>query len=130
MTLDSEPRLALNLVIRYEFVRATGLLSGKYKVSTLAYQHTLARDEGLEVLGYHWHPGGNSHEDRPHVHIGSSQIHRDSTLSNKGHIMTGRCSLEQVVRTAIELGTRPLCDDWSEKLDVGHDLHVKHRSWH
>ena len=43
--------------------------------------------------------------------------------------LKGDPAFESVIRTAVELGARPLHDDWAERLDATEDLHVRHRSW-
>jgi hypothetical protein len=128
--LQGKSGLLLEVGLRYEIVEDTNIDDGPYRVTTSWYQHSLSKADGAEIIGYHWHPNGRSHETRPHVHIGSSQLRSESILGKKSHVMTGRCSVEQVIRTAIQLGAIPDCADWSERLDQGHDIFVKYRSWH
>jgi hypothetical protein len=130
VALRGEARLLLDLGLTYEIVEDTSIVGGPFRVTTRGYQHSLSSSNGLEIVGYHWHPSGKSHELRPHVHIGSSQLRDQAVLRNKAHVMTGRCSIEQVIRTAIQLGASPACADWSDRLDEGHEIFVKYRSWH
>jgi hypothetical protein len=130
IALRGEPRLLLDLGLTYEIIEDESAAGGPFRVTTKAYQHSLSTPSGAEVVGYHWHPSGRSHELRPHVHIGSGQLRDEAVLKNKAHVMTGRCSIEQVIRTAIQLGALPVCPDWSERLDGGHEIFVKYRTWH
>lgn len=128
--LEGPNRLELDLRLRYKIIQDDRRDMGPFRVTTLSYQHTLSTSSGEEIVSYQWHPVGQSHETRPHMHVGVSQLSRSAVLTNKAHVMTGRTSVEQVIRTAIELGAAPRCDDWSDRLDDLEAQFVRHRSWH
>jgi hypothetical protein len=52
-----------------------------------------------------------------------------AVLSTKTHVPTGRISLEQVIRHVIDLGAKPLHDDWEVRLDESESPFMAHRSW-
>lgn len=81
-----------------------------------AYYWTLSEIDGQELLGYHWHPEGASHETAPHLHLGAAlRLGRTDLL--KAHLPTGQVHLPAIVRLAIQdLGVRPRRSDWAAVL--------------
>lgn len=102
--------------MHYELIKDERPGFGPFRATTKSYDYSLRKAGGASVLDYHWHPSGRSHEMRPHVHLGSAQLRPDAVLSNKVHLLSGRATLESVLRTAIDLGARPLRDDRSDRL--------------
>jgi hypothetical protein len=102
---------------------------GPYRVTTRGYDYSVRQTDGAAVIDYHWHPVGLSHEKRPHLHLGSSQLRPDAVLSNKQHILSGRITLESVVRDIIGLGAVPRYPDYVDLLDLCETPHILHRSW-
>ncbi|MEU5786187.1 hypothetical protein ABZ754_00470 [Micromonospora purpureochromogenes] len=102
---------------------------GPYRVTTRGYDYSVRKTDGAAVIDYHWHPVGLSHEKRPHIHIGSSQLRSDAVLSNKQHILGGRVTLESVVRDLIGLGVPPRFKDYADLLDLCETPHLLHRTW-
>jgi hypothetical protein len=102
---------------------------GPFRVTTRGYDYSVRLTDGAAVLDYHWHPVGLSHEKRPHMHVGSSQLRPDAVLSNKQHILSGRITLESVVRDLIGLGASPRYSDYADLLDLCEAPHILHRSW-
>jgi hypothetical protein len=102
---------------------------GPYRVTTRGYDYSVRKTDGAAVIDFHWHPSGLSHEKRPHVHLGSSQLRADAVLSNKQHILGGRVTLESVVRDLIGWGARPRFPDWADILELCETPHILHRSW-
>lgn len=127
--LRGKPSLELRARMVYRLIEDPRPGYGPYRVTTRAYEYSLQRATGEAVLDYHWHPLGGSHEHLPHLHVGSTQLRRDGVLGNKHHLLTGRVTLESVIRTAIGLGVTPLHDDWSERLAATEEPHLRHRSW-
>lgn len=115
--------------MHYELIKDDRPGFGPFRATTKSYDYSLRKTGGASVLDYHWHPSGRSHEKRPHVHLGSAQLRPDAVLSNKVHLLSGRATLESVLRTAIDLGARPLRDDWSDRLTEAEGPHLLYRSW-
>jgi hypothetical protein len=90
-----------------------------YRVSTREYIYRVVMDCGHEMR-WHWHPMGNSHESRPHIH---------PSFNLKAHIPGPRYTLEEVIEACIELGAKRACDDWRERLADTGERHKKHRTW-
>jgi len=74
---------------------------GPWKVSTLAYYHSLEDEAGREFVAYQWHPEQGS-IDLPHLHIGTG-VGASLGSVHKYHFPTGRVSLEDVLRLAIRV---------------------------
>ena len=55
------------------------------RVELAYYFHTLQDAQGREIITYHWHPGGRSSIDFPHLHLGAgSGVGREEL--QKAHI--------------------------------------------
>lgn len=115
--------------IYYEIIRDERDGYGPYRVTTRGYDYSICRSDRAAVLDYHWHPNGQSHEVRPHIHLGSTQLHPDAVLSNKQHLTTGRVTFETAIRQAVDLGAVPRFEDWSKRLDTCEGPHLQHRTW-
>lgn len=123
-------RLQLRIRMKYQIVKKDDLDDGPYKISTIAYSHTVTDRAGMGVVDFHWHPDAQSHVKQPHLHIGATQLSNDAILSNKNHLSTGRVSLETVIRQLItDHGVEPRCDDWYEKLALSDGVFQLYRSW-
>jgi len=113
--LPGSGRVALS--VRYRFTVAEGPTRRLWQARTVAYYYTLSDIDGPEILGYHWHPEGISHETAPHLHLGAA-LKLGRTGMMKAHLPTGYVQLPDILRLAIrDLGVRPLRPDWSEILD-------------
>lgn len=123
--LSRRIRLELGIRMRYKIIRD----DVGYRVTILAYDHLLIQSSGEVIVNFHWHPDGPSHEKKPHLHVGSSQLAPDAVLTTKIHVPTGRISVEQVIRQAIELGVEPLTDDWQKRLEESEAPFREHRTW-
>lgn len=126
--LKGEPRLELRSRFAYSIIEDPQP-AGRYRCTTRRYAHALQTLDGREVIVYHWHPGGSSKVDHPHIHIGSFLLRPDAVLRRGHHIYSGRVTFESVVRFAIELGAEPFYDDWDQRLAASEGPHIKHRSW-
>lgn len=96
-------------------------VSRSYRVSTVGYSYEIRNSLQQEIVAFHWHPGQRSHEDEPHIHVGSAIL--DSKSSDLGkvfstfHIPTGPISLAQVVRLLLrDFNVVPNRRDWEETL--------------
>ena len=92
--------------------------AGRFRMKTLMYAYNLHRDDG--TLSWHWHPQGNSDEQRPHMHL---------PIGPRGHYPTPRFSIEETVEWTIAQGAEPACEDWRDRLAISDALHKLHRSW-
>lgn len=83
---------------------------------TSAYSYQIRERDGPEIILFHWHPFANQ-VPFPHLHMagGGGSV----AIEGRRHIPGGRVSLHAVVRFAIvELGVRPLRQDWERILDL------------
>jgi hypothetical protein len=110
---------------RFELVRTTkdihpdyGRL--RYRVSTRYYNYRVKLSDGGHEIRWHWHPVGHSDERRPHIH---------PSFNLSAHIPGPRYTLEEVIEACIELGAKPACNDWHERLTATGERHKKHRTW-
>lgn len=81
------------------------------------YSYAVRDHRQREILAFHWHPDRRSHEQDPHIHIGSGIV--DSSAGDLGkvfsrfHIPTGHMVLARVVRMLItEFSVVPNRQDW------------------
>lgn len=100
--LGGRHRLALSVLYTFT-VRQTDL--GSWRASATGYWYHLDQRAGSEVIAFHWRPNGHGHVPFPHLHVdgGTGSVR----IGRKGHVPTGRVSLEGVVRFAIEALGRP-----------------------
>ncbi|MFN8637401.1 MAG: hypothetical protein U0893_26415 [Chloroflexota bacterium] len=89
---------------------------GLWDAATAAYEYRLSDGDGREILAYHWHPGGQSHAETPHLHLGvGAEIGRAELLT--AHLPTGSVAIQSVLRLAVEsFGVEPARRDWSRVL--------------
>jgi hypothetical protein len=114
--LPGSGRTALSVRYRFTLV-AERPARRPWQARTVAYYYTLSDVDGPEILGYHWHPEGMSHETAAHLHLGAA-LKLGRTGMMKAHLPTGHVQLPYILRLAIrDLGVRPLRSDWSEILD-------------
>jgi hypothetical protein len=117
--------LFLHIGLKYQIIHVPGLPNGPYKVKTHAYAYQLHHESGPMLIGYHWHPAGESSFREPHIHApallpGSGRVHFPSE----------RTSLEAVIRFCIgELHAEPNRKDWAEVLAMNEDLFETYRTW-
>jgi hypothetical protein len=101
---------------------------GPWKVSTLAYYHSLEDEAGREFVAYQWHPEQGS-IDLPHLHIGTG-VGASLGSVHKYHFPTGRVSLEDVLRLAIRgFQVEPVRADWEEVLGETQAAYEAWRTW-
>ncbi|MFY1688044.1 hypothetical protein [Plantactinospora sp. WMMB782] len=129
LLLRGEDDLEFRARMFYQIIEDRREGYGPYRCTTLGYDYSVRKPDGAAVVDYHWHPIGLSHERRPHIHLGSSQLRPDAVLSNKQHMLTGRTTLESVIRNLIGLGVRPRYPDWAAQLDICEGPHILYRTW-
>src|SRR6478609_18718 len=98
--LQGDARLHLSLSQRYRIVEATDEL-GPWRVTTAGYFYEVADSDEREIVAFQWHPAGPSSVTTPHLHFGAGARIGYRTLA-ACHVPTGRISIEQVLRLAIE----------------------------
>jgi len=121
--------LEMSARLFYEIIRDSRDGYGPYRVTTRGYEYSLRTADGCAVIGYHWHPLGNSHVTVPHLHLGATQLRPNAILTGKGHYPTGRITFEAVVKSAIDHGAEPVRDDWDARLAETELRHLQHRTW-
>lgn len=124
--LITEDGLHLDIGLQYSIIK-TGE-SGKmaYRCTTKAYAYAILDAENHPLFAWHWHPFGNSRFVEPHSHPYAI----DPRLPSGAHYPTGRISLEQVIRFAIDqLRVQPMRDDWDKVLSMNEARFELHRSW-
>jgi len=120
------PAVYLSLGQRFEIVRDDAVTDGPYRVHTREYWYQFSLEDGRELFAFHWTPDAADSRQRryPHLHVGVALLLPEtpilSGVLHKRHIPTGRISIENIVRFAIEeLGAEPLIDTWHDVLDQG-----------
>jgi hypothetical protein len=93
-------RVELLISQQYRIVEAEGQ-RGPYKVETRGYMYAVATHAGQEIVAYHWHPGGPSLVRRPHLQFEAGAQVTNGEIA-AAHFPTGRVSVEQFLRFAIE----------------------------
>lgn len=125
--LKGDRELYLSVAHFYRIVEEPGP-RGPWRVQTAGYSYIIHGEEGHELFAYQWQPHGRSPVTTPHLHLGSGLDAPDTQLP-KVHLPTGRVSIEEVIRLAIELGAAPLREDWEEVLKTTEDAFVRWRTW-
>ena len=81
------------------------------------------------ILGYHWHPGGNSHVEAPHLHVYVTASFAGRDLA-KRHFPTSRITLEDLAELLItEFEVAPRRADWRDVLARTRAVHETERTW-
>ncbi len=105
-----------NLTLRFRYLLdhdPTRDRRARWQVRTAGYDYRLDGADGREILAYHWHPAGQSHEQRPHLHIGAG-FGAIQPAWQKAHLLTGALSPAVVLELCIAtLGVPPRRPDWS-----------------
>ncbi len=82
----------------------------EFRIQSTGYNYRILTAADEEIIGYHWHPIGESHVKLPHLHIWSDVKGLD--LSD-AHFPTPRISLKRMLLQAVEeLGVEPVRSDW------------------
>lgn len=102
---------------------------GPWRVRTLAYRYRLAVPPGQDVFRMHWHPGGNSDIEYPHMHLALAPVDTVGDTLKK-HQPVRRQTFEDAIRWAVAVGLKPARDDWEALLEQAERDHLRHRSWH
>jgi hypothetical protein len=85
-----------------------------FRVQTTGYNYRVLTGAGEEILGYHWHPIGESDVKHLHLHIWSDVKGLDL---RDAHFPTPRVSLKRMLLQAVEeLGVETEQPDWERIL--------------
>jgi hypothetical protein len=127
------PRFGFSLRQRYQLVHIPeDPERGPWKVRTVDYYYAVHDDQGKELFAYHYHPGGRSRMQRPHVHFRALTVTRPEFEA--AHYPTGRVALEEVLWMLLDeqdnkFGVRPLRANWREVLQRGLAAFERWRTW-
>lgn len=114
-SLGGESRLMLRLQ-QYYRVAESGRPDVSYQVEIAGYNYVIYDSERREVLIYHWHPGGNSPVEMPHLHLKQGAQVRRPELQD-AHFPTGYIPLVDFIRLLItDLDVQPRRPDWDSIL--------------
>ena len=115
--LRGPERIHLRVRLRIQITQAEPP-RGLWDAETAAYEYRLSDQDDREILAYHWHPEGQSHVERPHLHLGpAAEVGRTALLM--AHLPTGPVGLHEVLRLAIEsFEVAPIRSDWEPILRV------------
>jgi hypothetical protein len=125
---SAQGHMRLSISQHYRIVEAEGD-RGPYKVETRGYMYSVENDASQEVIAFHWHPEGSSHVALPHLHLGyGAQI--GLTELTEAHVPTGRISMEEFLRFAIEtFQLRTRRTDWRSVMNRTNALFKKWQTW-
>lgn len=103
--------------------------AGLWRVQTRSYAYHVYDAAGRRILGYHWHPGGRSRVQAPHLHVYVDESFGGRHLS-RVHFLTGRIALEDVVEVLVEeFEVTPRRADWKATLHKTRELFEQERTW-
>lgn len=131
--LAGPDKLQFSAQLQYDVVRLDEPApdaEGPWKVVTRAYRYHVITADLCEVVLWHWHPGGSSTYDDPHMHLGQTQLRKDAVAQRAKHHPTGRIAFEQVLLQLIaEYDVAPTRDDWEAQLDDTLARFARWRTW-
>lgn len=78
-----------------------------------AYRFSIdSAETGHEIIAYHWHPTGRSHELEPHLHLGAGLESARPELF-RAHFPTGVITFHQIVQVLLTgFGVTAARPDW------------------
>lgn len=120
------PRISLLVAMEYVIVEAAGDL-GPWRVSIRQYSLELLRAD-KRLFAFHWHPQPPNVVKTPHLHLPKEPGTCAPALALL-HIPTGRVSVEELIRLALEIGVQPRRDDFDAVLTATQRAHEERRSW-
>ncbi|MGH2608117.1 MAG: hypothetical protein ACRDHF_03420 [Tepidiformaceae bacterium] len=89
-----------------------------WQAAVAGYSYDMVREDGAELLLYHWHPASVSHMTEPHLHLGS-RLSSVLGAQRSVHLPTGHVGLHEFIAMLIrELGVRPLRRDWERVIST------------
>lgn len=123
-------RRLLKASMRYRLIEDDGEGRGPWRATTEGYIYKLCDTDGSELVQWHWHPDGASHEREPHYHFAGPLLAEDGIFTPRTHVPSPRITFEEVVRKTVEWGrAEPLYEDWLDRLARAEKPHHVHRTW-
>lgn len=121
----------LHASMRYRLIEDDGEGRGPWRATTEGYIYKVTEADGTEIVQWHWHPDGASHERDPHYHLAAVVLAADGIFTPKTHIPSPRVTFEEVIRRSIDwFDAQPLQEDWQDRLDLAETPHKLYRTWH
>lgn len=104
---------------------------GPYRVTTRAYNYTLAEDsggdEGQEIMAFQW--DANDGLPFPHMHLSFATGALRAEFQH-AHIPTGRVAVEDFLEFIIrDFGVTPLRESWRNDLQRSRDSFRQYKTW-
>jgi hypothetical protein len=128
-TLEAPVPLGLFITHRYAVIES-GDAPESWRVHSREYSYELTAADARPIMRWDWHPDGQAGEDPvawPHVHL---RGYTQPVDLSRGHVPTGRVSLEAIVRYLIrDLRVQQRRPDWAAVLDRNEAAFIAHRSW-
>ena len=88
--------------------------SERWSLRPVRYDYKLDGEDGRELLAYHLHPSGFSHERRPHLHLGAGMDFAANEWQ-KAHLLTGPLSPVAILEPCLAvLGVPARRPDWPD----------------
>jgi hypothetical protein len=115
LRLPGDHRISLGVDYFYR-IQSDNEPNRRWRIRIVTYFLTLLDADLREIVAYHWHPHGRSHEIEPHLHLGTGVGSVRPELT-KAHLPTGRITLPDVLKLAIDaFAVRPRRRDWAAVL--------------
>ncbi len=107
------------LLRQYYRIVELDALGSLWTVRVVGYRYAILDSDGREVLEYHWHPGGNSPIENPHLHIEYGAMVGRPEIS-AAHLPTGHVFVGDILHMLIrDFAVTPRRRDWQSVLDEG-----------
>ncbi|MCZ6780719.1 MAG: hypothetical protein O7C73_03625 [Nitrospirae bacterium] len=119
VSLKGEENIWITIIMGFRVQEASGEL-GRWKVKTTSYYYYIGNGSG-ELVGYHWHAETTPHIWFPHIHVRGK--------FKDVHLPTGRISIEEVLRLAINDFKVKATSDWEKVLLDNQRRFEKYRAW-
>jgi hypothetical protein len=130
VSLNGRADLFLAFTQQYRIIKDP--TNGPLRVTTDYYKYALETEDAEEIIGYHWHPDGESPIRFAHLHLGPGANLGRAELHGKAHFPTGRVAFEDVVELLIDaFGVKPDPDksQWQGAIAKTKALFAKYKTW-
>jgi len=126
--LNGRPDLYLSFEQQYRIIEDPK--NGPYRVTTRYYSYAIETQDAEEVVGYHWHPDGQSPVRFPHLHLGRAAQIGMPEINRKAHFPTGRVAFEDIVELLVgTFGVRPRRNPWQAVIAATRAAFARQKSW-
>ncbi len=93
--------------------------------------YSIEAPDNSELMAAHWHPDGKSQHKKPHLHLSQNVVSQEGGFLAREPLYTGRFTFEAMIRLTVRnLGVKPVCEDWENRLLLAETPHMLYRSWH